>query len=387
MTVGMAFELLVGQQTQRNRLMEALTQGRLAHAYLFHGPPGTGADALAIEMAKAVNCESGPGEPCQACRSCRKITSLRHPDVHVYLPSSSAKATKEDASDADDDGEDRAVKMDARTERRIRLTAQLAENNYAPLDLTKNDFLSVDDIRGLRQEASVKPYEGRRKVALILAADRMNIAASNALLKTLEEPPGELLLLLTTARVHRLLPTILSRCQPVHLSRLSEETIRTTLIERYHLPEGKARLGARQADGSLSGALARVSVQGEKPEEMAFSFFQSIHGGDLLALFEAVETVTAAHKVQPMIEALLDMLIEYYRELFLLKVTPDTSELFHPDRLEVLRPIAQGLSLERIESGISSIEFTKFCISRNAQTQLALTVMALRLRPESARVA
>ena len=383
----MPFERLVGQQTQRNRLMEALTQGRLAHAYLFHGPPGTGADALAIEMAKAVNCESGPGEPCQTCRSCRKIALLQHPDVHVYLPSSSAKASKDDTGDTEDDGEDRAVKMDARTERRVRLTARLAKDNYAPLELTKNDFLSVDDIRGLRQEASVKPYEGRRKVALIVSADRMNIAASNALLKTLEEPPGEMLLLLTTARMHRLLPTILSRCQPVHLSRLSEETICATLIERYQLPESKARLAARQADGNLSSALARISVQGEKPDEMAFSFFQSIHGGDHLELFEAVEMVTAAHKVQPVVEALLDLLITYYRELFLLKVAPDTPELFHPDRLDVLRPMANGLSLEGIESGIASIEFTKAGISRNAQTQLALTVLALRLRPESARVA
>ena len=80
----MAFDHIIGQETQRQRLMDALMQGRLAHAYLLYGPSGTGVEALAIELAKAVNCAQGPGEPCQKCPSCRKIQTLQHPDLHFY---------------------------------------------------------------------------------------------------------------------------------------------------------------------------------------------------------------------------------------------------------------------------------------------------------------
>lgn len=378
----MPFDLVIGQQTPRDRLMEALIRGRLAHAYLLHGPAGTGAEALAIELAKAVNCLEGIGEPCQTCRSCRRITALQHPDVHVYTPVSSAKTARGgEAGDGDEEGMERAVRADARMERRIAMTGKLAENPYAPLPINKNDFHSVDDIRGLRQEANSKPYEGRRKVMIIVSADRLNINASNALLKTLEEPPGELLLILTTHRPHHLLPTILSRCQPVHLRRLDDDTIERALIDRYATPPPRASLAARQADGSLSMAIKHASPEGDRRQQMAGDFIECIHTGDVLRIFDAVENISAMHKEQPVMESLFDAMLGYYRDLFVLLAAPSDTDIMHVDRAAWLHQTAERLGLEQIETGIAAIETAKHHVSRNAYPQLTLTVLALRLRP------
>lgn len=384
----MPFDLVIGQQSPCDRLMEALVQGRLAHAYLFHGPAGTGAEALAIELAKAVNCLQGIGEPCQTCRSCRKIAALQHPDVHVYPPVSSAKTARGgETGDGDEEGEERTVRTDARLERRIAMTGKLAENPYMPLPIGKNDYHSVDDIRGLRQEAQSKPYEGRRKVMIIVSADRLNIAASNALLKTLEEPPGELLLVLTTHRPHQLLPTILSRCQPVRLGRMDEDTIEKALTERYATPLSKAALAARQADGSLSMAIKHASEEGDLLKQTAADFIACIHAGDALRIFEAVENISAMHKEQAVMEGLFDAMLGYYRDLFVLLAAPDDTDIMHVDRAPWLRQTAERLGLEQVETGIASIETAKYHISRNAHPQLTLMVLALRLRPAPAHAA
>jgi DNA polymerase-3 subunit delta' len=383
------FERVIGQNRVRARLMDALTQGRLAHAFLFHGPPGTGAETLAIELAKAINCQKGVGEPCQTCSTCRRIGRLQHPDAHVYTPSSSAKTSRNDdaADNGDEDGEDRGARSDARTERRQTLLARLAENPYALCALSKNDILSVDDIRSLRQEAGVKPYEARRKVALLFHADRMTTAASNALLKTLEEPPGGLFLTLVSNRPRNLLPTILSRCQPVHIGRLDEQTIQEALTTRYGIEAGRAALAARLGDGSLGKALAAAAEQGVALRQRTFDLIEQIHRGDPLHLLQTVEELIGLHKSAPILEEMFDLLIGYYRDLLLLSAGAPEQTLTHIDRLAELKQINRTTELERIEKNIRSIEEVKQAIQRNAHPQLALTVLILRLREGIAEAA
>ena len=357
----MAFDLVTGHETPKARLMEALLGDRLAHAYLFYGSRGTGAETLAIELAKAINCDSGPGEPCQQCKSCRTISNLQHPDVHIYVPSTSAV-------------------QEVRLERRKELTAQLARNPYAAISYRKSDYLSIADIRELRQVATGKPYAGRRKVVLLFASDRMNTEASNALLKTLEEPPGNLLLVLLTDRIHRLLPTIVSRCQPVYLARLPDDTLHDMLIHRFQIEPGLAGLAVRQADGSVGNALLSISEEGESSRTIAFEFLETVHDGSLVDVFEKVEQLVASHKNGPILESTLDLLLVYYRDLFLLIETNNGDAIQHVDKTDWLSQTAQKLSFDKIQSAISAIEEIKKNILQNAQAQLAMTVLALRLR-------
>ena len=375
----MVFDRVIGHHRQRQRLMDAVEQNRLAHAYLFCGPPGVGAEALAIELACAVNCESGPGEPCGqsgACRHCRRIRALQHPDVHLLVPSSSA-SPPEGSATGNRESQGRGT---AREERRQGLSFLLAGDPYAALPLGKNDILSVDDIRSLRREASVKPYEGRKKVAVIVAADRMNTAAANALLKTLEEPPGTLMLILTAARSRQLLPTIVSRCQPVSLPRLPEADVKAALTGRYDVEPDEAALLARRSEGRLAEALSAMSEGGLRLRADALALLESIHDAPPLRLFEQVESLAASHREEPVMEKILDHLLEIYRDLFVLSVTGESHALSSPERRVPLQALASRMNAGDIEHGIAVIEEARRGIALNAHVQLALLVLVLRLR-------
>ena len=372
----MAFDRIIGHDRPRQRLMDAVAQDRLAHGYLFSGPSGVGAEALAIELACAVNCESGPGEPCGRCRHCRRIRALQHPDVHLLVPASSApppEGSTTRSSDAPGRG-------NAREERRQGLSSLLAGDPYAALPFNKNDILSVDDIRSLRRDASVKPYEGRKKVAVIVAADRMNTAAANALLKTLEEPPGTLMLVLTATRSRRLLPTILSRCQPVSLPRLPEAEVKAALTGRYDVEPDEAALLARRSEGRLSEALSAMSERGLRLREEAFALLECIHDAPPLRLFEQVESLAAAHREEPVVETILDHLLELYRDLFILSAAGESPALSNPERQGPLQALAARMNVLDIERGIAAVEEARRGIALNAHVQLALLVLALRLR-------
>lgn len=373
--------------------MEAVKQDRLAHGYLFSGPPGVGAEALAIELACAVNCEYGPGEPCGQpgpCRHCRRIRALQHPDLLLLVPSSSASppdrsSRRGKGSTGRDEGssgrsEGSSGRANAREERRQGLVDRLADDPYGAPPFGMNDLLSVDDVRSLRREASAKPYEGRRKIAIIVAADRMNTAASNALLKTLEEPPGSLMLILTASRAGRLMPTIVSRCQPVFLSRLREEEVKSALIERYDVAPEEAGKFARRSEGRLAEALATASERGSKIREDAFDLLKCIHDGTPLSLFEQVESLAASHREEPVVEKILDHLLSLYRDLFVLSSANGSATLSNADRTAPLRERASEMNAEEIEHGIAAIEEARRDIARNAHVQLALLVLVLRLR-------
>lgn len=356
--------------------MDAVEQDRLAHGYLFCGPPGVGAEALAIELACAVNCESGPGEPCGQCRHCRRIRALQHPDLHLLVPSSSASPPGRSSGR----GEGSSGRGDARQERRQGLAFQLAEDPYETLPFGPNDILSVEDVRSLRREASAKPFEGRKKVAVIVAADRMNTPASNALLKTLEEPPGTLMLILTASRSQRLLPTIVSRCQPVFLSRLGEAEVKAALHARYHMEPEEAGELARRSEGRLSEAISARTGQGAKLREDAFALLECIHEATPLQLFEQVESLAASHREEPVTDKILDHLLALYRDLFILSTTEGSSTISYTEQVASLRERASQIRLEDIEIGIAAIEEARRDIARNTHVQLALLVLVLRLR-------
>ena len=136
----------------------------------------------------------------------------------------------------------------------------------------------------------------------------------------------------------------------------------------------------RQADGSVGTALLSVSDEGESYRSTSFVFLETIYGGSLIDLFEKVEQLVASHKDAPILEGILDTLLGYYRDLFLLIETGDERTIQHIDKNEWLSRTAQRLSFDQVQAAISAIEEIKQAITQNAHVQLALTVLALRLR-------
>lgn len=212
-----SFSTLVGQDAAIGRLRNERKKNRVSHAYLFEGVPGTGRQSMARGYAGEILCLSGTA--CGECRPCRLLDRGVHPDV-LELP---------------------------REPRELRL-ARMVERS-GPVDVEHEPLLSF---------LHLKPVEGDRRVVIIPDAERLRSEAANAFLKTLEEPPGQALLLLTTSARDRLLPTIVSRCRREATLPLSEAVVTKLVVERAGVDEASAFSAARAAEGSLGLALRLV---------------------------------------------------------------------------------------------------------------------------------
>lgn len=203
------FEDVVGQEHIITTLKHAVEENKIAHAYLFCGPRGTGKTTIAKLLAKAINCTSEP-KPCDACDNCQEITTGNHPDV---------------------------IEIDA------------ASNN------------GVDEVRSLIDKVKYAPSQGRYKVYIIDEVHMMSPGAFNALLKTLEEPPAHVVFILATTEPHKILPTIISRCQRFDFTKLSLKDITSrmkTVIkeENFHCDDEALEMIAKLADGGMRDALS-----------------------------------------------------------------------------------------------------------------------------------
>lgn len=243
------FEEVAGQEAIVRTLKNALANDKLAHAYLFAGPRGTGKTTMARLLAKALDCSEGIGHQCNQCENCLAITEGTHPDV---------------------------IEIDA------------ASNN------------GVDQVRELIEKVNYSPIKGRYKVYIIDEVHMMTDAAFNALLKTIEEPPERVIFILCTTEPYKILPTILSRCQRFDFGKIPEEEIKTKLAdilqkEGVTFDEKSLQLIVRLADGGMRDALSILD------QVIAYSG-SSLHEEDVLAMFglasdeEKIDLLTALKK-------------------------------------------------------------------------------------------
>ncbi len=207
----MTFKNIVGHEKEINILRNAISGGKVAHSFLFSGPPGVGKKLTALAFAGALNCRNFDGDGCGACPDCRMMEVGNHPNLMLVCPT-------------DKDG------------------------NEAPAGLIR-----IDRIREIQNALRFKA-DGK-KVVIVDGADRMQPGAANAFLKTLEEPPEGSVIILVSAHATELLPTILSRCQRINFRPLSDMAIAAFLSEQKGFDREEAVLIARQSCGSISAAL------------------------------------------------------------------------------------------------------------------------------------
>lgn len=327
----MAFSEIWGQEGAVQILRQALMRGRLGHAYLFVGPDGVGKKLTALTLAKALNCLAPPepGEACEACASCLKISSANHADVIRLQP----------------DG----------------------------------DILRIDQIRDLQRQLRFRPLEGGRRVCLLDGADSLNEAAANALLKTLEEPPAETHLILLTARPHRLLPTILSRCQWVKFRPLSPENLARILKKVSSLPEEQALFYASLSGGSAGRAL----VLGDRLDFQKRAAWLEVFAG----LFrkspsEVFEISAQLAKEEDGLPDLLEIWKFWVRDLVVCKAIPRGTEdrFVNPDRLAAIRGQAEEFSYEQLQDFYRRLAECQRHLALKVNRQGALETLMLEMQ-------
>jgi DNA polymerase-3 subunit delta' len=236
---------LVGHAQSRLRLAESFAGRRLPQVILITGPTGVGKQRLGLWLGQLLLCEHPTREPCGACRPCKLVLTLGHPDLHWFVPIPRPKAGESDKQ-IEEAAELLADAMAARREQPI----------YEPADGMSSHPLASAKL--LLRRAALTPVEGARKIFLLGEADRLvpqesSQDAANALLKLLEEPPADTWIVMTTTEAERVLPTIRSRAVPLRLARLPDAELRSFAEATLHPVPGAAQLEAliREADGAI----------------------------------------------------------------------------------------------------------------------------------------
>lgn len=364
----MAWNTLIDQQRAVEALRRSLASGRVAHAYLFHGPDGVGKRATALVFARALLCERGGDTPCDRCLACTKTSRMLHPDVHVLFP-----------YPADVDERDVAERL-----------RRMAENPYAAIDFVRRPSLTdpskasnkqasyqVARINGeVRRVMSFKPVEGRYKIAIMTDADLLRTEAANAFLKLLEEPTPQTVFVLTTSRPDRLLPTILSRCQRIRFDPLSPESIEAALVEREGLEPAAAATLARMADGSYTRALDLA--QNEElmaSRQLVLDYLRYAYARNVDRLADLIEEMNKAGRER--LKGMMGLLLAWIRDLMLFRTMGPGAPLVNTDQVEAVARFCQNLPDADLDAMVALVEQAIELIERNVHSGLVLTALAL----------
>ena len=316
---------VLGHDWAVSLLAHSVERDHAAHAYLLTGIDHIGKSTLARFLAQTLNCVASP-RPCGRCRTCALIAAGKHPDLHLVAP--------------------------------------------------EGNTLKIDQVRALQHDLALSPMEGRYRVAIVEGMDRATPEASNALLKTLEEPPPHVVMILIAPEAESLLPTIVSRCQLIALRPLSLEAVRAALIERWQVDSERAETLAHLSGGRLGWAvmaiqdesllarraqwiddLIRLTGQG-RAERFAYA---EMMAGDPLTARET-----------------LRLWQTWWRDVMLL-ATGSGAMLIHSDRQDALRAQASHFGVDRARAAASRLAQALWQLDRNANTRLALEVLMLDL--------
>ncbi len=367
----MSWNTIVGQTRAKDLLRRAIQNGRVAHAYLFWGPEGVGKDAAAMEFARVLNCESGGGEACGNCASCQIKNPLHHPNISFVCALPTGKNEK--AGDNPLEG--------LSTEKVQEIQEQLTlkgRDPYIRLSIPDAQYIKINSIRKLRKDSSLSIGGSGRRVFIISNADMMNREGETALLKTLEEPVGKSVFIVTTSQKEKLLPTTLSRCQPVQFDPIEEEGIRNFLIERDQADPAQAALAASLANGSIIAAREALSVDADTIRSEVVQFARLVVGARISPLVDHIESVV--QKVDRKgADRWLRLLRVWIRDALILRTTGEVVAATDEDR-EVLERFIKKFPDADLLGASDSVDGAIALVGKNVYLRVIFATLALNLR-------
>lgn len=324
------FKDIIGQEQIKEHLQNAVSAKKISHAYIINGEKSSGKEFIAKVFAMALQCEKGGINPCQECHSCKQALSQNHPDI-------------------------------------IRVVHE------------KPNTISVEDIRSqVNNDVAVKPYSGPYKIYIINDAEKMMPQAQNAILKTLEEPPEYVVILLLTANVNALLPTITSRCVLLNMKPVADELVRRFLMEQMQVPDYKADVCVAFARGNVGKAkLLAASEDFDNVKAEALALLKYIQD---MELYEIVEAIKKINDYKLEINDYLDIIAIWYRDVLLFKATKDVNSLIFREEITAIRRVAHRSSYEGIEAVITALDKAKHRLDANVNFELTMELLMLTIQ-------
>ena len=335
---------LLGQPGVVSMLAGALREGRLAHAYLFVGPAQVGKATAARELAMALNCR-GEDPPCRRCRQCHQIEAGRHPDLEL-----------------------------------VGVGGLCEEPDHRDHRTEGSKDIRICQVRRLERLLSRAPYEGSHRVVIVDPADALNVEAANAFLKTLEEPPASVVLILVTSREEALPPTVRSRCRRVAFRRMPVVDVEQALVDGWSAAPEKAKSLARLSGGRLGWAVSALQDEGLlSGRDSVLEDVQRLAGASLLERFlYAGRLGHLFPRERDTVLAVLDLWEEWWRDLLL--ATAGRPELaLNLDRLDKLSEESGKYQLRAVVRFLGALGRARRQLQENVNPLLALETLMLEL--------
>ena len=324
------FQSIIGQEQIKEHMHNALQTRKISHAYIIHGEKSSGKEFIARVFAMALQCEKEGTEPCNECRSCKQSVSKNQPDI-IYV-------THE-----------------------------------------KPNTISVEDIRGqVNNDVAIKPYSSKYKVYIINEAEKMTVQAQNAILKTLEEPPAYVIILLLVSNLQTLLPTILSRCVTLNMKPVSDRQVRKYLMEELQVPDYRADVCVAFARGNIGKAKALASSEEfDNVKNEALALLKHSREMELQDIIQAIKKINE-YKLQ--ITDYLDIMSIWYRDVLLFKATADANSLVFREEIQAIRKVVARCSYEGIEAVIKALDKAKKRLEANVNFELTMELLFLDIK-------
>ncbi|MBN2030373.1 hypothetical protein JW824_09030 [bacterium] len=367
----MAFETVFGQERVKQILTSSLKRNRLAHAYLFHGCPGVGKDAMGIAIALSLICQEKVLGGCRQCSACLAVQRLEHPCFHFILPVPTRPKTMQERE-----------YMDILRDRALqRIGNPYKAITYSP-ELSTLPIIGIDQVRLMKQEVILKVAGSGHRLFLVSQAEKLTLSAANSLLKLLEEPPPNTLIILTTSLPGQLLNTIVSRCQMIRFDTLQEEAIENALIQKWNVRQDRAKFFAKMAGGSLQTAFNFTEDGFEEKRQAALSFLSDSLDPDILNRLNGVEKLLNGRD-RSELQFILQIILVLLRDLLHLK-SENREMLINIDCLNHLKHIHTKWPQFDVETGMNGVEEAIDLIEKNVYLALVVTSLSQKFNGATA---
>ncbi len=324
------FNDIIGQEKVISHFRGAIKLNKVSHAYILNGEAGTGKKMMARAFSMTMQCEKKEDNPCMECRSCKQALTDNNPDIRWVVHEKPAT-------------------------------------------------ISVEEIRTqINNDIQIKPYSNEYKIYIVDEAEKLNVAAQNALLKTIEEPPGYAVILLLANNKETLLQTILSRCVTLEMKLIKPDVIRDYLIKNEKIVDYRANEVSQFAGGNIGKAIKLA--HSEDFIELKNSVVSLAKGIDKMTVTDMAAAVKKVSTYKDNISEYIDLLELWYRDILLYKAGQNKEIVTFKEEINVIKACSEKLSYKKLEKIMEALEGVKSKLRLNVNFDMLIELLFLTLR-------